>query len=138
MLNNETSMEVGFVGGMPFCLQHREDTDSPISYYNKCDAAISQMVIASNGDCRPCVEMPWSGGNILCDTVESIWESKIFKDIRLFKNVPKDCYNCKVVSRCHGGCRAAAYNQTGDIIARSHLMPAKIPSDYLIHVENSI
>jgi radical SAM protein with 4Fe4S-binding SPASM domain len=127
-------MKTGFLGSVPVC-SIPKDLDKSVSFYNSCDAAISQIVIGPNGDCRPCVEMPWSGGNILTRSIESIWKSKVFEDIRLFNNVPPECYECRFVSSCHGGCRASAYNLTKSIRGKSHFMPDILPPDIFLSKE---
>jgi len=130
-IHQEIGLSVGFTGGIPFCAFPKE-MDSSVMINNICDAAIDQIVIGANGDCRPCVESPWIGGNILTDKIESIWTSKVFEDIRMFANVPPACHPCRFVSACHGGCRASAYNSTGSITGFDPLMPKEIPNDYLL------
>ncbi len=114
-LHNDLDLGVGFTGGMPFCIMPKGWQSSPVQMHNTCDAAIHQLVVGPDGECRPCVEYPFSGGNILTERLEDIWSSKPFEKIRSFRNIPPLCVNCDVVSECHGGCRAAALAFTGDL-----------------------
>ena len=130
-LRSGFGMNVGLTGGVPFCAIPR-DIEAEVHVNNTCDAAIHQIVIGPNGDCRPCVELPFVGGNIYRDSIEDIWMSSPFEQVRMFHNVPTDCRSCRFVSSCHGGCRASAYNFTGSICGKDFLMPSEIPSGFLL------
>ncbi len=129
-LHQELDLWVGLSGGVPFCL-FPKDADKSVKICNICDAAIHQIVIGADGNCRPCVEAPWIGGNILTDTIETIWMSSAFEDMRMFRNVPSRCCNCKYVSNCHGGCRTSAFNYTGSKTGHDPLMPSEMPYDFI-------
>lgn len=121
-VHKEFDLKVGFTGGMPFCVLPKGYEESPVEFHNTCDAAINQVVISPNGTCRPCVEYPQSGGHILKKPLEDIWQSDVFRRIRMFHNVPEGCVSCTHISTCHGGCRAAAINFTGSDIGLDPLM----------------
>lgn len=112
-VNKDFGLTVGFTGGFPECILPKGWKDTSVEMYNTCDAAISQIVVSADGECRPCVEYPYSGGNILSQDLKDIWQSPVFLSIRNFEDVPKFCYQCKMVSSCRGGCRAAALNYSG-------------------------
>ncbi len=126
-LHFKTKMNVSFTGGMPICLFPEYGVSDVVGMSNVCDAAISQIVIGSDGGIRPCVEMPIVVGNAVTDDLKNVWQnSKELISIRKFENTPPSCYECNEVSLCHGGCRAAAFNYTGDVQGLDPLMEVKI------------
>jgi radical SAM protein with 4Fe4S-binding SPASM domain len=131
LLVSKLAIRVGFVGSVPVCAIP-DDISDKVGFYNICDAAISQMVIGPNGECRPCVEAASVGGNILSESISQIWNSSVFDNIRMFKNIPSECFPCRCLSTCHGGCRASAYNYTGSVIGRNPLMASEIPNEFLL------
>jgi radical SAM protein with 4Fe4S-binding SPASM domain len=135
-LHHDYELKVSLVGGIPFCAIPKE-TDPNVNLCNICDAAIHQIVVGPDGNCRACVESPWTGGNILVDTLDDIWNSTPFEDIRMFRNVPSNCCSCKFVSACHGGCRASAFNSTGSVTGLDPLMPAEVPNDFILQNSKS-
>ncbi|MBM9511287.1 radical SAM/SPASM domain-containing protein [Desulfogranum marinum] len=76
----------------------------------------------------PCSYFPLSGGNLKEQSFKEIWEtSKLFLDMRDFKNYKGTCGKCEYVNVC-GGCRARAYAMTGDYMAQEpfcHYQPGK-------------
>jgi len=114
-VQKDFGLAVGLTGGIPHCVLGEEFTDSVVEMYNHCDAAISQIVVGPDGECRPCVEYPRSGGNILDEPLERIWTSPVFELVRSFQDVPESCHFCDRVSQCRGGCRVSALNYTGNL-----------------------
>jgi radical SAM protein with 4Fe4S-binding SPASM domain len=123
MIEVQKIMPISFVGGLPFCsLPSKYDPDL-VSMSNVCDAGITQVVIGPNGGIRPCVEWPEEAGNIFEEDIVDVWQSsKVFENIREFKNTPTICRNCKQVPHCHGGCRASALAATKDICGFDPMM----------------
>lgn len=78
----------------------------------KCQAGKTVISISNNGDVRPCSHNPAIYGNILNESLTSIWQRMI--DWRDAQNIPERCVTCKVFSKCHGGCRITAKACTGD------------------------
>lgn len=110
-ISRETGLEVGISGGFPICIFPQEEQKEAINMAaNLCDAGLNQLVIASNGDIRPCVCLPQKLGNILQDDPSEIWhDSPFLHFLRRLEHVPPHCHNCQLVAECKGGCRAAAY-----------------------------
>lgn len=130
-LADDLGMRVGLTGGVPFCAL--KDVGASVKIHNICDAGIDQIVIGPDGNCRPCVEWPFSAGNILQMSLVDIWQSEVFRIPREFRDVPESCYPCVYVSRCRGGCRASAFNSTNMLQGADPLMP---PQGSLISVDN--
>jgi radical SAM protein with 4Fe4S-binding SPASM domain len=114
-LHAELGFSVGLTGGVPHCVLGDGYEDSPVEVYNHCDAAINQIVVGPDGEARPCVEYPQSGGNLLEVPLTEIWQSPVFRKVRNFEDVPPSCHDCVLVSSCRGGCRVSALNYTGQL-----------------------
>jgi len=70
-----------------------------------CSACQINMMIEPNGDVIPC--QSWTHeklGNILEDSWESIWNSKIAKKIRNNEYADEECMKCEFFNMCKGGC----------------------------------
>jgi heme b synthase len=79
-----------------------------------CIAAQSIAFIGSRGDVQPCSYFPMSAGNVREQGFKEIWDnSKIFEDIRSFKDYKGRCGSCEYLGVC-GGCRARAFAVTDD------------------------
>lgn len=81
-----------------------------------CPAALTELVIFSNGDVSPCCEIPIMGGNLRNKTISEIWNnSKVFNDFRNRNLIKGKCQDCNFIKNC-GGCRANAYIKYGDYL----------------------
>lgn len=78
-----------------------------------CVAGQTICLIRSDGEVLPCSYFPKSGGNIFNQSLEEIWHSPLFKDMRSFKDYNGRCGSCEFIGKC-GGCRARAYAVTGN------------------------
>jgi radical SAM protein with 4Fe4S-binding SPASM domain len=89
----------------------------------RCSAGQTNLVISPDGTVYPCPYLTdFPLGNILKDPLEAIWHDN-FGILGKFRNIFQNdlkgkCSDCKFIpSNCNGGCRAAAYNITGDLFA---------------------
>ncbi len=81
-----------------------------------CPAAISELVIFSNGDISPCCQVPVIAGNVLEKDIYEIWNnSDVFKNFRDRSLIKGKCGHCKFLMNC-GGCRANAYIKYNDYL----------------------
>lgn len=79
-----------------------------------CIAGISYCSILPNGDVHICPYAPVKVANIREEAFDSIWENnEIFKMLRDYKNYKGSCGSCRYINIC-GGCRARAFNSSGD------------------------
>lgn len=88
--------------------------------YNKiggfCPVGFTALAILWDGTVLPCRRLEIPIGNILTDGLFKIWyDSEILWKIRDKNNLKGKCHNCSKVDRC-GGCRAIAYELTGDFM----------------------
>lgn len=97
-----------------------------------CIAAQSIAFIGSRGDVQPCSYFPMSAGNVRERSFREIWDnSRIFEDIRSFKDYKGRCGSCEYLGVC-GGCRARALAVADDYMEEepfcSHI-PKKFARD---------
>jgi len=99
----------------------------PSSLFNGCMAGTISLVVDPWGDVRPCVMASLFCGNILEQSLETIWQSEALKLWRTM--TPQACTQCAAFSICHGGCRAAAMMQglEHDPLMRQPLAKTKQP-----------
>jgi heme b synthase len=73
------------------------------------------------GVVQPCGFLEVNCGDVKKDSFAHIWnESKVFKDLRDFSKLKGKCGKCEYRRVC-GGCRARAYEATGDYLAEEPL-----------------
>jgi len=73
------------------------------------------------GQVQPCGYLELDCGNIRHRKFSEIWrDSKIFKDLRDFSRYQGKCGRCEYLRVC-GGCRARAYESTGNYLAEEPL-----------------
>jgi len=84
--------------------------------------------ISHDGIVQPCGYLELNCGDLKQTSFDTIWNhSSIFKQLRDFSNYNGKCGRCEYVRVC-GGCRARAYEATGDFLAEEPLcayQPAK-------------
>jgi heme b synthase len=79
-----------------------------------CLGGIGFCFISHTGQVQPCGFLELDCGNIKDQSFAEVWEnSKIFNDLRNYDALKGKCGICKYNDVC-GGCRARAYEATGD------------------------
>ena len=79
-----------------------------------CPVGFTSLTILHDGTVLPCRRLEIPIGNILKEGLFKIWyDSDVLWRIRDKSNLQGKCDNCSNVDRC-GGCRAIAYETTGD------------------------
>ncbi|OUQ22587.1 hypothetical protein B5E77_16610 [Lachnoclostridium sp. An131] len=79
-----------------------------------CPVGFTSLAILWDGTVLPCRRLEIPIGNILTDGLYKIWYgSEVLWNIRDKNNLKGKCHNCINIERC-GGCRAIAYETTGD------------------------
>jgi len=77
----------------------------------RCNAAEYSICVEPNGDVLPCQSYYVSGGNLLDDPWDVIWNSPLFLSFReretdpLAAGLPEACWDCPDLDMCGGGCR---------------------------------
>ena len=86
-----------------------------------CLGGTSFCFISNTGIVQPCGFLDLKCGNIKYTPFRVIWnESEIFKTLRNYNNLKGKCGRCEYRKVC-GGCRARAYEATGDYLAEEPL-----------------
>jgi AdoMet-dependent heme synthase len=82
-----------------------------------CLGGIGFCFVSHVGQVQPCGYLELNCGNIREQSFREIWEtSPIFKDLRDYSRYQGKCGKCEYVRVC-GGCRARAYESTGNYLA---------------------
>jgi radical SAM protein with 4Fe4S-binding SPASM domain len=91
----------------------------------KCNAAEYSICIEPNGDVLPCQSYYVSGGNILHDPWEEIWQSDLFVSFRDREiaprqhSIPEKCWYCPDFMVCGSGCRIERDAEQGVRVAEA-------------------
>jgi len=82
-----------------------------------CLGGISFCFISHTGEIQPCGYLEIACGNVRKESLENIWHnSEVFHDLRDVTNLKGKCGVCEFRMVC-GGCRARAYEASGDYMA---------------------
>ncbi|MGV8074217.1 MAG: heme b synthase [Syntrophobacteraceae bacterium] len=82
-----------------------------------CLGGVGFAFVSHVGQVQPCGYLEIDCGNIRRNPFSEIWQtSRIFRNLRDFKNYQGKCGKCEYVGVC-GGCRARAYESTGNYLA---------------------
>ena len=112
-ISNEVSFDINL--DTPYYVLLKKDYDIK-NINSACPAAVSEMVILSNGDISPCCQLPIISGNCLREGISDVWNnSKVFTEFRNRNLLKGNCAKCKFIMVC-GGCRANAYIKYGDYL----------------------
>lgn len=71
-----------------------------------CLAGVTYGTVDPFGNVRPCNHSPYIAGNLVTDSVTSVWQSKKMRAWR--EKIPKECTKCAKLSFCPAGCKAMA------------------------------
>jgi radical SAM protein with 4Fe4S-binding SPASM domain len=94
-----------------------QDTFGLNAHTRGCLGGLSFVFISHKGDMQPCGYFDVPAGNVRDASFGEIWEnSELFKNLRRFANLKGKCGKCDYLRFC-GGCRARAYEHTGDYMA---------------------
>lgn len=86
-----------------------------------CLGGISFCFISHVGQVQPCGYLELDCGNVQKQSFGEIWEnSKVFNNLRDYGQYGGKCGRCEFIKVC-GGCRARAYELTGDYLASEPL-----------------
>ncbi|MCX7823185.1 MAG: heme b synthase [Syntrophobacterales bacterium] len=102
-----------------------------------CLAGTGFCFISHLGDVQPCGYLEVSCGNVREKPFGEIWEnSDVFRRLRDFSAYEGKCGKCEYIRVC-GGCRARAYEATGNFMAEEPLC-SYIPSSLRKRGDNSL
>ncbi len=82
-----------------------------------CLGGTGFVFLSHLGQVQPCGYLELDCGNVREKSFKEIWEnSEVFRNLRDFKKYEGKCGRCEYVRVC-GGCRARAYESTGNYLA---------------------
>jgi radical SAM protein with 4Fe4S-binding SPASM domain len=86
-----------------------------------CLGGLSFCFISYDGIAQPCGYLELNCGDLRKDSFQTIWrDSSIFNQLRNFSGYKGKCGRCEYIRFC-GGCRARAYEATGDFLSEEPL-----------------
>lgn len=86
-----------------------------------CLGGITFCFISHTGQVQPCGYLELNCGNVKKKSFASIWEnSVVFRNLRDYSKYEGKCGRCEFIKVC-GGCRARAYEATGNYLAEEPL-----------------
>jgi AdoMet-dependent heme synthase len=86
-----------------------------------CLGGVGFVFVSHVGQVQPCGYLELNCGNVREKPFREIWEtSNIFNELRDFRKYEGKCGRCEYVRVC-GGCRARAYESTGNHLAQEPL-----------------
>ena len=86
-----------------------------------CLGGISFCFISHIGQVQPCGYLELDCGNVQKQSFAQIWEnSEVFRNLRDLSKYGGKCGRCEFIKVC-GGCRARAYEATGDYLSEEPL-----------------
>jgi len=121
-------MKVDIFEALPKCVFPSDIHQSNLSFLKrKCQAGRTGVVIASNGDVRPCAHNPEVYGNLMKEPLGIAWNK--MSDWRTDEFIPSRCKKCKVLDSCLGGCRTTAKVFSGGWQYEDPWMQSPLPVD---------
>lgn len=91
---------------------------------SRCVCGKQLCAITPDGWVKPCGYFSIKLGNLREKKFAEIWNDNEFLDkMRSIDRLSDVCMNCKFLVYCGGGCRASAYENTGDLCATDPLCP---------------
>jgi len=105
--------------------KHHQAVEKPQGQFHEstrgCLGGISFCFISHVGQVQPCGYLEVDCGNVQKQSFRHIWEnSEVLKNLRDLNNYKGKCGRCEFGKVC-GGCRARAYEATGDYLMEEPL-----------------
>ncbi len=99
----------------------RFDTHGLDAVTRGCLGGISFCFISYNGIVQPCGYLELNSGDLANSSFQKVWQgSHIFDQLRDFSSYKGKCGKCQYIKFC-GGCRARAFEGSGDFLAEEPL-----------------
>lgn len=115
---------IGFGTAIPFCLDKRLVEEDLIA---QCGAGTTFAAINPEGGVRICNQSQIIMGNIINESMESIWAKKELSQFRNLKWMTSPCSECALKHTCVGGCKVDA--TCGKAFSCDRIIHGKKPFD---------
>ncbi|MFA5230228.1 MAG: radical SAM protein [Candidatus Paceibacterota bacterium] len=109
-IGEKFSMKIDSLQANPVCSYGNYQ---PKLGYRNCNAGRTTIAISPEGNVRPCIMLPLIYGNIMIDGLSKSWKN--MSEMRSDDIIPDECSECKIKTRCMGGCKADALVAYGTI-----------------------
>jgi radical SAM protein with 4Fe4S-binding SPASM domain len=104
IINRFSKNKYKIANAIPFCSYDPEKIRK-VSIGAIADDGHIRFVINSKGNAKPMYYLTENIGNILQESVMTIWGKKFMKDMRNLNFVPRICKRCRYIKICKGGSR---------------------------------
>lgn len=107
-IKKDIDMSIDIIEALPKCCLPDDILSGDYHFLNrKCLAGRLSVSVSSSGEVRPCGHNSISYGNLLVDSIESIYS--MMQPWRNNEYIPDECKDCSWLNHCNGGCRTNAY-----------------------------
>ncbi len=120
----EFDFPIGFGTAIPFCLDKRLVEEDLIA---QCGAGTTFAAVNPQGGVRICNQSQIIMGNIINESMESIWAKKELAQFRDLKWMTPPCVDCALKHTCVGGCKVDA--TCGKAFSCDRIIQGKKPFD---------
>jgi heme b synthase len=98
-----------------------------------CLGGTAFCFVSHDGIVQPCGYLELTCGDLRKESFDKVWkDSEIFKKLRDFSSYKGKCGRCEYLKFC-GGCRARAYEATGDFLAEEPLCSYQPKNSGILH-----
>lgn len=112
MIKNGCGLRV--MGGCENGIFNDEISAPSLMSFNHCGAADGRiLVLLPNGDILICRRLPIKIGNLYEKSLEEIYYSPLYEDLRNKKDLTRECRFCSNFENCLGGAKCVTYAMTG-------------------------
>ena len=131
-VSKETDLKCGHLEPYALCALSSVDGASGLES-RRCPAGVTTCTISSNGSVRPCSHVDVQYGDLLIESITSVWQR--MEDWRSGTFVPQVCRDCSLISQCGGGCRMESkMRSNGDMSALDPYMDTNgVDAAIMIH-----
>ncbi|CAD7767980.1 Coenzyme PQQ synthesis protein E [Candidatus Methanoperedenaceae archaeon GB50] len=92
--------------------------------FHGCSCGRELCAVTPDGWIKPCGYFSVRIGNVRADSIRDVWRSDAFLcSLRRLERLDERCMKCEYLGICGGGCRAAAYENFGDLEAADPTCP---------------
>ncbi len=122
-IQNELNIQVVFEDGFPFCLVPSETWQ----LITPCPCGFTLLTVSPTGDVRYCPCHRENLGNILNDSLASIWQQSLHTFRTPARHHPA-CLECDLFETCRGGCSASSHSRMESALDtfHEHFQPVKL------------
>ncbi len=97
-------------------------------HYLGCQAGNSLAHLACDGTLHPCISWPLPLGSLFDSDLPTLWSGAGRRAVlQSLAQTPDGCHSCRMLPRCHGGCRGLVQTLAGENQAPDLLCAGPVP-----------